>query len=117
MKKLCLDCNEPITGRSDKKVCDDQCRTNYNNKLKAQDNSLMKEINQILRKNHQILKQCNPDGKTKIKRDTLLQKGFNLCYHTHIYTTQKGVSYTFCYEYGYLALDQENFLLVKRENK
>lgn len=117
MERLCLDCQQPIIGRTDKKFCDDQCRTNYNNRLKSQDNSSLKEINQILKKNYLVLKDCNPEGKTKIKKDLLLQKGFNFGYHTHIYTTQKGVSYTFCYDYGYLVLDNENILLVKRENK
>ncbi|ADY53628.1 hypothetical protein Pedsa_3089 [Pseudopedobacter saltans DSM 12145] len=114
MKKLCLDCQTPVVGRSDKKFCDDQCRTNYNNRLKATDDSLLKQINLILKKNYQILKNCNPDGKTKVKRELLLQKGFDFNYHTHLYTTQKGTSYIFCYDFGYLLLDRENVLLVKK---
>lgn len=114
MEKLCLDCQTPVVGRSDKKFCDDQCRTNYNNRLRAADDGLLKQINLILKKNYQILKNCNPDGKTKVKRELLLQKGFDFGYYTHIYTTQKGVSYMFCYDFGYLILDNENVLLVKR---
>ena len=27
--KLCLTCNKPVKGRTDKKFCDDYCRNNY----------------------------------------------------------------------------------------
>lgn len=117
MERLCLDCQQPIVGRADKKFCDDQCRTNYNNRLKADDDSSLKHINKILRKNYSILKSCNPGGKTKVKRELLLQKGFDFSYHTHLYTTQKGNTYFFCYDYGYLLLEKEEVLLVKREEK
>lgn len=117
MEKLCLDCQKPLVGRADKKFCDDLCRTSYNNKLKANDHSFVKQVNQILKKNWQILKEKNPEGKTKVKRDVLLRKGFNFNYHTHTYATQKGVTYIFCYEYGYLPLENNEILLVKREEK
>jgi hypothetical protein len=117
MERLCLDCNTVLNGRADKKFCDDQCRTNYNNHLRTEDNSFLNQVNGILRKNRAILKAKNPEGKTKIKRDLLLRKGFDFNYHTHTYTTQKGTTYIFCYEYGYLSLDNEEVLLVKREEK
>lgn len=117
MEKFCLDCQKPLIGRADKKFCDDQCRTSYNNRLKVQDHSLMKHINQILKKNHQILQRFNPDGKKKLKREVLLQHGFDFNYHTHIYKTQKGGNYVFCYEYGYLLLENDEVLIVKREEQ
>lgn len=112
MERLCLDCNALIRGRADKKFCDDQCRSNYNNRLKAISNSFMKQVDQILKKNRAILKAKNPNGKIKIKREVLLRKGFDFNFHTHIYATQKGSTYVFCYEYGYLCLDHEEVLLV-----
>ena len=115
MDRICLDCSQPLKGRADKKFCDDQCRSNYNNKLKIETNDFVKEVNTILRKNRNILQQLNPDGKTKINREKLLSKGFSFTYFTHIYQTQKGNTYYFCYEYGYLKLENDDFLLVKRE--
>ena len=114
MNKLCLDCGNPIKGRSDKKFCDDQCRNNYNNKLKIEDSSVVKQINSILKKNRMILQKLNPDGKLKINRDKLVRLGFNFSYFTHIYETYKGAVYYFCYEYGYLKLENDEVLLVKR---
>lgn len=117
MEKLCLDCQKPLAGRADKKFCDDQCRTSYNNRLKNKEQGLFKEINQTLKRNHQILQKFNPDGKKKLHRDMLLQHGFSFTYHTHTYTTQKGVTYIFCYDYGYLPLENNEILVVKRDEK
>jgi len=115
MERLCLDCNTAVKGRSDKKFCDDLCRNNYNNKLKGQDNIFVKDINHVLKKNRTILAKFNPEGKTKISKKKLLTAGFNFDYHTHNYSTLNGNTYVFCYEYGYLPLINDEFLLVKKE--
>lgn len=115
MERLCLDCNSPIKGRADKKFCDDQCRSNYNNRLKSEQTFFVKQVNQILYKNRKILERFNPDGKAKLSAKKLAEAGFNFDYHTHIYQTQNGNNYIFCYEYGYLKLEQDLLLLVKKE--
>lgn len=115
MERLCLDCDNPIKGRADKKFCDDQCRSNYNNRLKSEQSPFVKRINQILARNRRILEKLNPDGKTKTSLKKLSEEGFNFGYHTHIYQTQNNNNYIFCYEYGYLKLDQDIVLLVKKE--
>lgn len=117
MAHFCLDCSTAIKGRADKKFCDYQCRNNYNNRLKAADLSFVNSVNQILKKNRKILKAQNPFAKIKVKRDLLLSKGFNFNFNTHSYITKKGNIYLFCYEYGYLALGNEELLLVKKETK
>ena len=117
MERFCLDCQALLKGRTDKKFCDDQCRSNYNNAKKTVENGFLISVNKILRKNRDILSHQNPQGKTKIKRETLLRKGFNFTYHTHTYATQNRHVYFFCYEYGYLPLANEELLLVKREEK
>ena len=47
-KRRCLECNEEIIGRSDKKFCDDQCRNAYNNKKGSEKIMIVKKINKIL---------------------------------------------------------------------
>ncbi|UKT64504.1 hypothetical protein [Pedobacter mucosus] len=117
MERLCLDCGKAVKGRTDKKFCDDSCRNNYNNHLKFDDGILLKKINNILKRNRSILAKLNPDGKVKVNRKKLLTAGFNFEFYTHHYQTQNGNSYTFCYEHGYLQLENEEVLLVKREEK
>lgn len=114
MEKHCLDCDTIINGRSDKKFCSDQCRTSYNNKIKIEVASSLKVINKILKQNRGILEKLCVNGKAKINKIKLVQHGFNFTYFTHLYETQKGQTYKFCYEFGYLALEQDWFLLVKR---
>lgn len=115
--KKCPECGEKIIGRADKKFCSDQCRNAYNNKLNSDASNTVRNINNILRKNRRILQELNKQsGKTLVSKDNLLTNGFNFTYHTHTYTTKKGDNYQFCYEQGYLYLeDKDLYLLV--ENK
>jgi len=117
MERFCLDCNSLLRGRTDKKFCGDQCRSNHHHRLKANDQSFVNQINRILKRNRSILKAKNPTGKTKIKRDELLIKGFDFSFYTHTYQTQRSDIYFFCYEYGYLMLGQGELLLVRQEAK
>ena len=115
--KTCLDCGEPILGRADKKFCNDICRNNYNNRLNSETSNLVRRINAILRKNRRIISELIPEDKITVHRDKLVEKGFNFNYFTSIYTTQKGAEYHFCYEYGYLELDNDFYMLVLRNKK
>lgn len=117
--KTCPECGGKILGRADKKFCSDQCRNSYNNKLNSDASNTVRNINNILRKNRRILQSLtNQSDKTMVSKDTLLSKGFNFSYGTHTYTTKKDVIYQFCYEYGYLYLEDKNlYLLVERKEK
>jgi len=116
--KPCMACGKPIKGRSDKKFCDDYCRNVYNNDLKSGSNNYVRNINNGLRKNRRILEECvavaEETGKTT--KDKLLHKGFQFKYFTHTYTNKKGSLYYFCYDYGYLPLENDWYLVV-RSNK
>ncbi|WP_428330608.1 hypothetical protein [Mucilaginibacter sp.] len=114
-ERNCLDCGTLLHGRADKKFCNDLCRNNYNNQLNSSSYNLVRNINNILKRNRRILEELNPTGKTKTTRKKLVAKGFDFEYHTHSYQTQNGKTYYFCYEYGYLHIDGEEFLLVKRD--
>lgn len=115
-KNLCLLCSKAIKGRSDKKFCDDYCRAAYNNELKAPANNLVRNINNALGKNRRILQSyLNVEKEIcKTTKDKLLEKGFQFKYITHTYLNKKGDRYFFCYDLGYLPLDNDWFLLVRR---
>ncbi len=107
-KRLCPVCEDPITGRSDKKFCSDQCRNSFNNHRYSSDSLIIQKTNRILKKNYHILKYLNEAGKTKVKRSKLLQEGFDFSCFTSSYTTQKGSTYHLCYDQGYLALNEKH---------
>lgn len=115
--RTCLCCGKPVRGRSDKKFCDDFCRNNYNNQLKGEANNYVRNINNALRKNRHVLEEVlGSHEMTKVGKTRLVNEGLQFKYHTHTYTTQKGSTYTFCYEYGYLPLESDLFLIVKKQD-
>lgn len=116
MKRKCRECGEEFSGRSDKIYCSDHCRTTHYNKLNGNSSQLIRSINRTLRKNRRILRSLNPDGKAKVQRKLLLAEGFNFTYHTSMYTTQKGNTYFFCYEQGYIDLDNGYCALVVKQD-
>ncbi|HPH84719.1 MAG TPA: hypothetical protein PLC48_04640 [Ferruginibacter sp.] len=114
-QKLCLACNKPVKGRTDKKFCDDVCRNQYHNELKADTNNLMRNINHALGKNRRILEALINEGDemAKTTKEILLQEGFQFKYITHTYTNKKNSTYFFCYDHGYLPLENDWYLLVR----
>lgn len=115
MPKSCLECNEQFNGREDKKFCSDGCRNAYNNKINKDSNNYMRNINNKLRKNYRILSEINTEGKTKVSRSKLLSKGFDFDFFTNILQTKTGNTYYFLYDQGYLALENDIFMLVKKD--
>jgi hypothetical protein len=117
--KTCLNCGDVLKGRIDKKFCDDQCRTQFNNRLNSDSSAVVKTINHILKKNRRIMEELlshAADGKAKATGKKLQEKGFNTSYHTHTYKTKAGAVYYFCYEYGYLPLDNDYYMVVKKQD-
>ena len=119
--KNCLDCERPIKGRADKKFCDDTCRNNYNNRLNFDDNTpLVRNINNILRKNRRALKELLSGMEKKvlvIDKIKLVEKGYQFEYCTEHYTTKENEQYYYCYDYGYRPLDDEKLMVVKDTRK
>ena len=113
--KTCLECDEKIIGREDKKFCSDGCRNSYNNKINKDSNNYMRNINNKLRKNYRILLSINTDQKIKTSRSKLLSKGFDFDYFTNILRTNTGNTYYFLYDQGYMLLDNDFVVIVKKE--
>jgi hypothetical protein len=116
MIKSCLECGDKIIGREDKKFCGDGCRNTFNNKMNKDQNNLMRNINNKLRKNYRILCELNPEGKTKITRNIMINKGFDFDYCTSILKTKTGNTYYFMYDYGYMETENRHCVLVKKES-
>lgn len=117
MERKCIVCDTKLVGRADQKFCSDYCRNSYNNTLRRDSNNLVRNVNNILRKNYRILESLNKHDKTKTTKAKLQQLGFSFDYFTSIYTTKSGSRYFYLYDQGYLELDNDFYLLVKRETK
>ena len=114
----CEYCQKKISGRSDKIFCDSYCKSayHYDKKKLKERTSFFKKVDNHLKTNRKILKHLNIEGHTTLRRDVLLSKGFNPKFFTHYWKNQKGDVYLFCYEYGFLAIKNNNiekYLLVK----
>ena len=113
-QKLCLECGENIQGRSDKKFCTDYCRNSYNNKVNIDSKNLIRNTNNRLKKNYKTLTELNKSGKSKVIRNTLNSHNFDFSLFTSIYKTKTGNVYYYVYDQGYLELDNDYFLLIKK---
>ncbi len=113
--RVCESCGDVITGRSDKRFCSDYCRNTKHNQLNRDSSNYIRKVNNILRRNRRILERFNPNGKAKVMGTTLMEEGFNFAYYTNVYETKKGSRYFFCYDQGYLKIDDEYYALVERQ--
>jgi hypothetical protein len=117
--KTCLTCGKPLRGRADKRFCDDYCRNSYNNQLKSASNNFVRNINNALGKNRRILENLLLVGEetAKANKEKLHRLGFQFKYLTEILTTKAGKTYFYCYEYGYLPLENDWYLIVKKKDE
>lgn len=115
----CLSCEKALRGRSDKKFCDDYCRSNYNYRQKNTDSGLLRLINNALVKNRRILQSFLAAGKetARVHRDQLLLRGYNFKYHTQVFTTRTGNTYYYSYDFGYRVLENDWYLVVRNREE
>ena len=114
----CPECGTEIYGRVDKKFCSDQCRNTFNNRLHAVSNTYIRKVNYILRKNRRIMEEflATTEKDTKrVHKRKLMDKGFSMDYYTNVYKTKTNNYYYFSYEYGFMKLDDDYFMIVMRE--
>lgn len=114
-KGKCIECGDGFRGRTDKKFCSDNCRSQYNNR-RYKSNETMVKINQILKHNYRILKKLRESlNKRTIPIEYLLMEGFVMDYFTHMKShDDKRVKY--CYDYGIADLEN-GFVKIHEEIK
>lgn len=112
----CKECGQALKGRRDQRFCCDHCRNTFNNRLNQDSTKYIRRVNNILRKNRRILSELNPKGKKTVSGIRLAEEGFNFHYYTNVYTTKKGARYVFCYDQGYLKLEDDQYMLVIKQD-
>ena len=124
MRTHCLECGFDLFGRTDKKFCNDQCRTNYHNRKNNNETLFVKPINKILRKNRLILKRALNDSRSmEISMDELLMQGFDFNFYTHKKIINENNVWLCVYEFKYMQKSKRMFRIasdlneIKRLNK
>lgn len=111
--EYCIDCGNRIRGRTDKKFCNDHCRSHYHNALNRGRNNVFKEVNHILKKNTAILDQFVQQGVFQIEKQTLAATGFDFNYFTNFINGPLGEQYYGIYHYAYRQHPAEQVELVQ----
>ena len=116
-KKVCKECGEPLAGRTDKRFCSDACRNLFHYHANNAPINYVRNVVNILKRNRRVLSELNKsqEGKVKVHREKMVERGYNFLYHTNIYRTKAGNTYVFCFEHGYLELSESWFMLVRRD--
>lgn len=116
VKTHCQYCQEALTGRSDKKFCNAYCKSAYQYEQRKAKESLFFKIDRQLKKNRSLLKYFNQAGKSVIRKEDLLERGFDPMYFTHYWKNPQAKVYLFCYEYGFMEIQEHQrfkYLLVQ----
>lgn len=95
----CLECGEPLKGRSDKKFCDTYCRNNFHNRVNADQHREVRSINSRLLRNRRILLDLvGRRERLETDREKLRDAGYDPNYHTRTtWNTKEPILY--CYEF------------------
>jgi hypothetical protein len=112
--KTCLTCQEPLRGRSDKKFCDDACRSMHHQQKSQEELGQLRQINALLKRNRQILARFWEELRSKpqsesLSRFALIQQGFVFDFHTHRSRDQQGREIHYCYDMGLVEEDTGRF--------
>jgi len=115
--RMCLSCGAKVLGRTDKKFCSHYCKSSYHYvKNKEDEKNLFRKIDDQLKLNRRILKEYNKAGKAIVRKETLLNEGFDPKYFTSYWKSKSGSVYLFCYEYGFKKIEdngKQKYLLVQ----
>lgn len=119
MDKICKNenCSKIVKGRVDRIFCSSYCKTDFhaqNNKLSGK-TFFKQKVDKVLKKNRAILAKYNTKSKATIRKEVLLEEGFNPRIFTHYWKNAKGDTYLFCYDQGFKEVKdnfKDKYLLV-----
>jgi predicted nucleic acid-binding Zn ribbon protein len=117
MGRGCLHCGKALKGRVDKRFCDTGCKNLYHNRRQRAERSEIGSVDLVLKRNRRILKNClGREGTRRVRKEELVARGFRFEYFTHNFTNSRGKRYCFCYDYGWLGLGGDQWLVVKQRD-
>lgn len=114
-KRFCRECGHVLQGRSDQKYCSDYCRNVSNNRQNALLLNKNRKINRILHANKLILVGMYKDKQKKHHIQKFYAQGFQFEFHTHTKISKSGQTCYYCYDYGYLRIREDFYLIIHEE--
>jgi predicted nucleic acid-binding Zn ribbon protein len=114
--KICPVCESPLKGRSDKKFCSTKCKSIHQYENRQEKEAFYLEVDRRLKTNRKILKTYNFRGFTTVRKELLIDDGFDPNFFTHYWKNSKGDIYLFVYDYGFLDLKKsgkDKYLIVQ----
>ena len=114
-QRLCLECKEPLLGRTDKKYCSDYCRNTYNNRQNSEFTKHIRDVNSILRSNRRILMAFRSIGRQEISERRLLQQGFRMNYTTGHKFKPNGAIQLYVYDQVIERLKNDTYLIKGKQ--
>jgi predicted nucleic acid-binding Zn ribbon protein len=114
--KICPVCESPLKGRSDKKFCSTKCKSIHQYETRQEKEAFYLEVDRQLKTNRKILKTYNFRGFTTVRKELLIDDGFDPNFFSHYWKNSKGDIYLFVYDYGFLDLKKsgkDKYLIVQ----
>lgn len=115
----CLNCGKKLTGRRDKKYCDNQCKAEYHNQNKTYGELYISSAQSITRHNRRILKTLCPEGKATVRKEVLDNMDYDFKHFSGLYKSPKGLLYYLVYDYAFAPIfekEVEKALIVQRQD-
>lgn len=114
--KICPVCGKNIMGRVDKIYCNQKCKNVSQYEKRLINEQFYLSIDKQLKTNRRILKEYNKAGKATVRKENLIDEGFNPKFFTHYWKAKNGNLYLFCYEFGFMSKsenDREKYVLIQ----
>ena len=115
MKTECQQCGKPIRGRTDKKFCDSNCKNTFNFAKRRETRNEVKEIDNYLHRNREILATLMGESKKEMFDRTVLTRAkFRWEYMTGIYKNKQDKWYHLVYDFAWMEFTDQRILVVRK---
>lgn len=112
--RVCQCCKSPITGREDKRFCNDYCRIDYHNQRYKDTQAVVRNVNNQLNKNRKILNLLLTEERVRnVSRTLLNELGYNFNFLTQMIDSEQGPQFL-CYDLGLIMHDENEFEIIRK---
>jgi hypothetical protein len=105
-----------MTGRADKKFCDDGCRNAFHNMKSGESYNATRKINRLLRGNWVILNDLIEVGEDRISLNELERFGFDSRFVTSMEVREDGTMVYGLYDFEFIK-DVEGVIRFRRDRR